>query len=124
MGIGLALRDQVSRRVHCIFDVNNAPLTIQTLSIRPAIAGAATVVHVGNRKATRRPVLDGDIEPCRRRGRRPAVTDDDERRTSTGRACLLGMSRWIDERMRREAAARWKLDRVRIRNVRRIDLHS
>src|SRR5688572_32036315 len=38
-GIGLPLRDQVSRRVHRVFDINDAPLAIQTLSIGAAVPG-------------------------------------------------------------------------------------
>src|SRR6185503_16705152 len=120
--IGLALRDQVSRRVHRVFDVNDAPLAIQTLSIRAAVPGTPTIVHVGDREAARRPVLNCDIEPRRRRRRRAAVADDNERRSITAGTGVLGMSRWIDERVRRQTTGGWKFDRFRLRNVDGIDL--
>src|SRR4029078_6776217 len=90
--IRLALRDQVTRRVHRVLDVHDAPLPVETLAVRTTVSRTASVVHVSNREATRRPVLNRRLEPrgCRRRW--STVANDDQRRLFTGCAGVFRMS--------------------------------
>ena len=49
----------VPRAIGAIIDVNDAPLTGETLAIGAAVARAAAVVYVENRDAAAGPILDG-----------------------------------------------------------------
>jgi len=68
---------KVARAVHTVVHVHDAPLSLQPLTIGPAVAGAAAVVHVEDGDPPAGPILDRQVEragsgPCR------STVDDDQ----------------------------------------------
>src|SRR6185295_11956955 len=75
-----ALVGEELRARHAVVDVDDAPLALEPLAVRLAVAGRAAVVHVENGEAPAREQLDARRE-ARERGRGgTAVARDDERR--------------------------------------------
>ena len=97
--IRLPRRDHRLRAADGVLDVDDAPLPLQAIAIRPAVAGAAAVVHVEHREAAAGPELDLRIEHIERRAGRTAMGDDDQRRLRRRRRGDVGIGRRVVERV-------------------------
>ena len=60
--IRLPRRHHRLRAADAVLDVDDAPLALQAIAIRPAVAGAAAVIHVEHREAAAGPELHLRIE--------------------------------------------------------------
>ena len=61
IGINAACRSQIASRCYAIFNVGNAPVTVERLAIAAAVSAASPVVNVDNGKATAGPILNAQI---------------------------------------------------------------
>ena len=111
LGIGLALLDEVARRVDAVVEVDDPPLPVQPLAVRAPVPRRAAVVDVHDGEAATRPELGAEAEDRRRAPCRPAVALDDERRTLSVRCLEVRVRGRIEERVRGQAALRRELDR-------------
>src|SRR5262245_9140607 len=113
LAVDLAAVSQITSAVHTIVDVDDAPSLVKSLTILPAITGAATVVHVEHRESPAGPILDRKTQ-SRRSGRGwPTMTLHNQRRLFVRRRSVIGVLRLANEAVRREPAFGRKLDGAR-----------
>src|SRR5258708_24232789 len=77
--VGASGADEVTRAIDAILDIDDAPLSIETIAIFAPIAAAAAVIHIEHADAAARPILDPQVERRRRRGGRAALALYQER---------------------------------------------
>src|SRR5258708_33276485 len=77
--VGASGADEVTSAIDTILDIDDAPLSIETVAIGAPIAAAAAVIHIEHADAAARPILDPQGERRRPRGGPAAMALDPER---------------------------------------------
>ena len=107
----------MARCVDRVLNVDDAPVPLQPIAVRPTVAGTAAVIDIGHREAAAGPVLHMQIEGRSRGRRRTAMTDHDERWTLPSRRHEILVPRRVVERVRRAPTTRRELNRLGKRDV-------
>src|SRR5437899_13027310 len=113
---------EIPSRIDAILDVYYSPLALQPLAVCPAIPCTSTIVHIDNGDATRRPVLNSQSQRGRCRARRTTVANDQQWRPFRNRRNKVLVLGWIKQRISFQAARCWKFNRLRSRQISRINL--
>ena len=121
-GVDVAARDQVSRRRLAVLAVDDAPAAAQEAAVGGAVARGPAVVHVDDREAARRPVLDGEPEPRVGAAGGPAVDERDQRRPLVLGGAERGVARCVVVGVHGASARARAGDRLGARYVRRVEL--
>ena len=96
-GIAKAVCHAVLCRTDCVIDVHRSALTDEQVAIAPTAPSGATIVHVENRKAPRRPNLFLPVERGRAGAGWTAVHSDNNRRFGAGGRLVRGVAGRIIE---------------------------
>ena len=122
--VGVATLDQERGGVQAVVQVHDAPVAVQPLTVGAAVARGTAVVHVDHAEPPGGEELHAEIERGGVRARRPAVADHDQRRAISLGSDRVRIGRWVEERVRAQAAVGRKLDRLRDREVALLDRNA
>ena len=111
-GINFFLGGEKLGRINAVIHINNAPISMQPISIFPTISCAPTVIYIDHREAPAGPILNLQIERARCRRGGSAMTFDDQWRQFIRRSRETWIVWWIKECIRVQPPFGWEFNRL------------